>query len=706
MADERFGVSIEAIDRASGVLKGISSSSDSLVASLTSLLSPTKLLGGVIGGSLVAGLTAAINETIKFSDQVRELSFLSGGSARDVSILVTGLEDLGVESSTVTTAMNMMSRAVESGSPALERLRISTRDSNGHLKTGLALYYEAIDALGAMRNEVERNSLAREIFGRGWTQMLPILREGSEKIRELGESNAALGKVMTEESLRDAREYKLALNELKDVWEALSTQLGVAVIPALTAMLMVVTPVRMEILGANEATAEWAQSMAGLDYSIVSATRAIADLDEAERRLLASSTALGARRKQNAEADAETTHEREVRLKRLESEIKVYGAYIDAQLAGQDDVVKGEWVVSSERYRAVQKGVEDSEKAYGAYIDAQLAGQEETVQGAWVASGELAKAWDQAIQSEASAAARMKQVWLDEAASMRTLRDLLADMDSVGLSVGERIARGMGTVGDLFTGDLGAAMGLPSEQRIQALTSLYSKLAGYGKELANLMKPADTTGGWGDTSWSAWPETAAEKYQKLKQSVKDTMAVISSAVAEAYEEQKTAAWDAWQTATNSVAWYRNEIRALGGDLDAITTKMWALGQAAASLPTNSLGGFGAQAAAQAAQLSSSGGTWAQGASTWGYSAYESPGGYFGGAPSYDGGGVIPGPVGRPYPIVAHGGEEIIRAADRGRGATVNITVNGSQEDSAVLARRIGREVADRLARLRADGQTR
>lgn len=227
-------------DTASGPGKAFNSLLGNIKGSLTAALGPFAGIALAAGGVGVA-LGAVALTTIKsigafteFATQVRDLSYLSGGSARDVSVLVSGMGELGVEAETVWAGLNKMSAAIEGGSPALNRLGVSTRTTSGSLKDGLTMFYETVDALGSMTNEVERNSLAREIFGRGWTSILPILREGSGAIKKMGEENQ---KFITEADKANLREYTLALKGFDDAIQKLLVNTGKTIIVPITAII-------------------------------------------------------------------------------------------------------------------------------------------------------------------------------------------------------------------------------------------------------------------------------------------------------------------------------------------------------------------------------------------------------------------------------------------------------------------------------------
>lgn len=69
-------------------------------------------------------------------------------------------------------------------------------------------------------------------------------------------------------------------------------------------------------------------------------------------------------------------------------------------------------------------------------------------------------------------------------------------------------------------------------------------------------------------------------------------------------------------------------------------------------------------------------------------------------PTFQRGGIVPGPIGSPRLVIAHGGETVIPQGRAGIQVSNTIIVNGSQEDPAVLARRIARDVGRELSRQR------
>jgi hypothetical protein len=221
-----------------GILSGVSQEGAGLLGRFSGLLSVIGPVGVGIG-ALAYAAQSSLKEFAAFGTQVRDLAFLSGGTAKQVSVLVSGLEALGVSSEAVETGMNRMSAAVTKGDPVINRLGISIRGANGENKNALQLFYETVDALGKMTNATERNSLSRDIFGRGWTEMLPVLRKGSDAIQKIGEES---GKAVTEADLARLAAYKLAVHDIYEIFDRLKINFGAGIVVPVTGILKWLTP--------------------------------------------------------------------------------------------------------------------------------------------------------------------------------------------------------------------------------------------------------------------------------------------------------------------------------------------------------------------------------------------------------------------------------------------------------------------------------
>lgn len=209
------------------LLGGVGSEAASLAGRFGGLVTS---LGPVALGltALSAGAISAANSFRDYALRIRDLSLLAGASTKDTATLVSGLEEIGVSSEQVEGAIARMTAALEGDIGPLNKLGISLRDASGQQKTALQLFEETVTALAGMQNGLQRNAIARELWGRGWTQMLPVLSEGIAKVKQMGAENAALGKTMDEQGIKKAEEYQRAVNNLGDAWEGMWVKAGAA----------------------------------------------------------------------------------------------------------------------------------------------------------------------------------------------------------------------------------------------------------------------------------------------------------------------------------------------------------------------------------------------------------------------------------------------------------------------------------------------
>jgi len=220
-------------DQAVGIFGRMGGQIGGAASAIAGALGPMGGFAVAIGAAALAGKdTIDTLKTLAF--QTRDLAFLSGGTAEQVSGLIDVLEDYGVEAETVNRSMNFLSKAVQEGSPALDRLGISIRSSSGHLKTAHDLFYEVVDALHKMRSETDRNATGQEIFGKQWINLIPAIQQGSAALRDAAEASKLS---MSKEDLARVEEYRKVTTELGDQFDRLKLLVGRGLILPVTVVL-------------------------------------------------------------------------------------------------------------------------------------------------------------------------------------------------------------------------------------------------------------------------------------------------------------------------------------------------------------------------------------------------------------------------------------------------------------------------------------
>lgn len=193
----------------------------------------------IIGiGAMISGFAKLSKETAAYADNILTLADQTGFTTEQIQRMQYACMKLDVEFSTVegsitklTTNMYKAQKGSDDLEKVFKKLHIRIKDGSGHLRDSKEVFFEAIDALGKMTNETEKDAIAQQLFGKSAKELNTIIKAGSDQFKEY-EQNAK--KVMTEEQLERANAYQDAMDELNESFEALKLALGEFLIPLLT----------------------------------------------------------------------------------------------------------------------------------------------------------------------------------------------------------------------------------------------------------------------------------------------------------------------------------------------------------------------------------------------------------------------------------------------------------------------------------------
>lgn len=211
----------------------------------------------------VAGLAAGAEFVNKISEGVEAMGRLSqktGVAIGDLSSLAFAaqMDDVSIES--MGKSIEKLSKALvgadlsakgQSASKAIDQLGISVRDSDGKLRPLVEILGDIAEKF---KNEIpaaERAGYAMTIFGKSGADMIPILMEGRDGLKELEEKAGQLGKTLGEEDVEQAKQFEDSLKLLKAATEGLAIQFVGGLLPALNASIEAFTATDGKMSGAR-----------------------------------------------------------------------------------------------------------------------------------------------------------------------------------------------------------------------------------------------------------------------------------------------------------------------------------------------------------------------------------------------------------------------------------------------------------------------
>lgn len=178
-------------------------------------------------------------ESAAYADEILTQSVVTGLSTEALQEYQYAAELVDVSLDTLTSSQTKMIRSMDAArrgskeqAEAFDKLGISVQNADGTLRDAQDVFGDAIDALGAISNETERDAIAMTIFGRSARDLNPLIKAGSDGLRELTQEAHDVGYVMGEEALDALGAVDDQLQRMNRSGEALKNQIAVGMAPA------------------------------------------------------------------------------------------------------------------------------------------------------------------------------------------------------------------------------------------------------------------------------------------------------------------------------------------------------------------------------------------------------------------------------------------------------------------------------------------
>ena len=218
-------------------------------------------IGQVAGGVMRAGLEAAgaamaalgtaaaegiakgyefAQSAGKYADDVATLSTQTGISTQKLQEWSYNSNLIDTSVDTITGSMTKMlnnMRNASQGSATAQRafkdLGVSFADDvTGQLRDSEDVFWDAIDALGKIDNEAERDAAAMALFGKSAKELNPLIEAGSKAWQEMGKEAQAMGTVFSDENLAKMGAFDDSMQRFSATGTALKNSIGLVMIPA------------------------------------------------------------------------------------------------------------------------------------------------------------------------------------------------------------------------------------------------------------------------------------------------------------------------------------------------------------------------------------------------------------------------------------------------------------------------------------------
>lgn len=194
----------------------------------------------IVGSTTVAagGMLEMANSSATVADEVDKMSAKIGLSKQGYQEWKYVLGQNGIEIDKMQTGMktlvsNMDSAAsgTASAQEMFSKLGVSITDSNGKLKGQEDMMNEVLLKLADMPNGTEKARLATELFGKAGVELMPMLNNGAQGIKDLTARSHELGLIMSDEAVNAGVVLGDTMDDVKQSIGMLGTNLGATLFP-------------------------------------------------------------------------------------------------------------------------------------------------------------------------------------------------------------------------------------------------------------------------------------------------------------------------------------------------------------------------------------------------------------------------------------------------------------------------------------------
>ena len=210
--------------------------SDAIKAGLSALVDGVKAVGSAMAESLSAGA--------EYADNILTLSTQTGVSTENLQKYnaVAELVDVSTETMTKSMAKNIKSMTTASSgtgamAEAYAKLGVSVTNADGSLRDSETVYWETIDALKNVTDETERDSIAMVLLGKSAQELNPLIAQGSEGIKAMGDEAVKMGAVLSEDALNSLGALDDEMQRFSSISGATSNLMAAAFAPAISTLM-------------------------------------------------------------------------------------------------------------------------------------------------------------------------------------------------------------------------------------------------------------------------------------------------------------------------------------------------------------------------------------------------------------------------------------------------------------------------------------
>ena len=235
---------------------------DSVIKGIDSVTSKIEGLGKFIA-STVGSIWSMMHGASQWADDLKTEATISGLSTTELQQWRFAADQIDVDVDTIISARTRLFKAtneathgtdaqIEQYQRLFNELNVGVYDNAGNQRNANDIFWDTVDALGAMGEGARRDEIAYDLFGKKYNELLPLFEAGSEGWAEQAE-RAPVASDSVVDSLGDLND---AFDELDATWTTAKYEL-------LSEFAGVFTDIANSLTDTVNAFREWSQTEEG-----------------------------------------------------------------------------------------------------------------------------------------------------------------------------------------------------------------------------------------------------------------------------------------------------------------------------------------------------------------------------------------------------------------------------------------------------------
>lgn len=214
-----------AADRSNAVLEAVGVAASKMAEGAKKVATATRGMSTAAAGALTA-IGGMAYKAVTGADDLNTLAKQTGFSTTELQKFTYAADLVDVSVNDLTGAAKKLKSNMAGSTDIFDRLGVSVRDANGNMRDITYVFQDVLTALSRVQNEVERDQLAMEVFGKSADSLAGIIDDGGAALHKYGAEAEALGLIMSGDTLDSLNEVNDALDTLKARTSATLKQSG------------------------------------------------------------------------------------------------------------------------------------------------------------------------------------------------------------------------------------------------------------------------------------------------------------------------------------------------------------------------------------------------------------------------------------------------------------------------------------------------